>query len=400
MPRVRALHVRHALLVFAVALAAHGIYAAARGPAVQADGIEYRTLARNLREHHVFSLDLAQGPTIRRAPGFPILIALTGSVTATIVIQVVMSALVALIVFRLAAELTSPTIGLGAGLLYAVHPSSLFWTRMLHSEPSFTFWAMAGLFAVTRGRRGGMILGGLSLGLAALTRPVGAPLLLVITAALIVSKRKHARWVPIMGLLVITPWIIRSSLLAHRFVLLSATSTVNFYIGTQTGQPIYSDEWFHRFLRDDPCGHGFQTATNPVESVTADDVCTRGARAGIARNPAGYLLGRGPALVRLLTSSFDLTLDNQRSTGELRARGRWGLIGLKVFLFVGFCVVPLLLALVGIWSRHPTAILLVVYWLYTIAVHLPGYTEFRYFAPAAPALYVTAALGLRRLIRA
>jgi hypothetical protein len=236
------------------------------------------------------------------------------------------------------------------------------------------------------------------LGWAALTRPVGAPFLIAVTLVLIVLKRKHHAWVPIMGLLVIAPWIIRSSRLAHRFVLLSATSTVNFYIGTQTGQPIYSDEWFQRFLREDPCGHGFQTARNPVESVAADDVCTRGAKAGIAKNPAGYLFGRGKALVRLVTSSFDLTLDNQVSTGELRARGRWDVIALKVFLFVGFCVVPLLLALVGVGSREPTAIVLVAYWLYTIAVHLPGYTEFRYFGPAVPALFVTAALGMRRLM--
>lgn len=392
---------KQAALILLVSLCAHGLYLVARGWAVQADGTEYWRLAENLRHHQTFSLEVAFGPTIRRAPGYPFLIAATGSVTATILIQVVMSALMAAMVFLLACEVAPFWAALTMGLLYAVHPSSLYWTRMLHSETAFTFLSLAGLFALSRRSS---VAGGLLLGGAALCRPVGAPFILV--AAVMVAWgdwRRHVRealTVAIVGALVLVPWIIRSSRLAHRFVLLSATSTVNLYIGTQSGQPIYSDEWFQRFLREDPCGHGFNTARTPVESVAADDICTAGAKAAIKAHPGAYLLGRCRALIRLLTSSFDLTIGNQRSTSDLRAEGRWHLLALKAFLLLVFCAVPLLLALLGLRRslRSHAGRLAAVFWLYTIAIFLPGYTEFRYFAPAVPALFVTSAMGLAGLL--
>ncbi len=400
-----------ALIVLVIALAAHGAYLGVRGPAVQADGAEYRRLAENLRQHSSFSLDEAPpyGPSIRRGPGFPFFIALTGSSTATIVMQVLLSAGVATLVFLLASTMVPLGVALAAGLLYAVHPGSLYWARMLHSEATFTFFTTLGVWLLVRGQAadarrpfGWLAGGGASLGWAALCRPAGAPFILVAALLIFLRNRdwRKGACVLALGLAVIAPWVIRSSLLAHRFVLLSATSTANLYIGAQSGQPIYDDVWFQRFLREDPCGHGFNSARTPAESVQADDLCGAGARAAIQAHPAAYLTGRGRALLRMLTSSFDLTLDNQLSTGELRARGKWALLFLKVLLFFGFCVLPVLLALFGLtraWSA-PAGAMTAALWLYTLAVHVPGYTEFRYFVPAVPALFVTGAVGLWRIL--
>jgi hypothetical protein len=400
-----------ALLVLATSLVTHSAYLGARGPAVQADGIEYRRLADNLRQFWTFGLDQEPpvAPSVRRAPGFPALIALVGSVPATIALQVMMAACVALFVFLFASTMVPVGAAFVLALLYAVHPANVYWTRMLHSEASFTFFSMASLWLLLEGLRRSsvcwLLFGGGLLGVAALCRPVGAPFIVVAATVVFALSPRGARLrqsmiVMIVGLAVIAPWVVRSSLLADRFILISATAPANLYVGAQSGQPIYNDVWFQHFLRNDPCGLGFNTARTPIESGQADELCGRGALAAIKGHPVAYLVGRGPALAHLLSSSFDVTLGNTASVGELRARRAWGLLAVKVILFLGFCIAPFLVALFGIGpaSKTSAGALTLALWIYTMGVYAPGYTEFRYFFPAVAALYVTTSVGLWRLM--
>src|SRR2546421_12829134 len=68
------------LSVTIIALAVRLTYIAAVSPTEGPDSAQYRTIAENIRAHHSFSLDSRPPlrPTIRRAPLYPLFLALVG----------------------------------------------------------------------------------------------------------------------------------------------------------------------------------------------------------------------------------------------------------------------------------------------------------------------------------
>lgn len=135
--------------------------------------------------------------------------------------------------------------GLLAALLVGCYRPFIFYEGVVEKTTLSVFLTGLLLWAVVRGTRSARpswpIVGGLSLGLASLTRAnllVFAPLLVA------VFWRRPVRLRPLLALaglvLIITPLSIRNSLLAREFVLTTTQAGQNFYIGNSehnlTGQ--------------------------------------------------------------------------------------------------------------------------------------------------------------------
>ncbi len=205
------INVKKALLVFGVALAIRFVMSIPfiRHPGMSlpayGDAIGYHRIALNLLAGHGFSLytDPPFIPDCFRTPAFPALLALFYRLLGPsplwgILANDTLAAATALLIF-LALRERWPRGALVAGLLYALNPLSLVYCQELMTETLFTFTLTAGIFLLfwtervlawsrRTGKGGPPILlvekkrgyswlfalgGGLCLGLAALTRPVG-----------------------------------------------------------------------------------------------------------------------------------------------------------------------------------------------------------------------------------
>jgi hypothetical protein len=199
-PRVRAvltlaLIIRLAIVGY-LAVYPGGIFA-------KGDSRDYLQLAQNLYYYHAFAqadrrpemirkLVVPQGvegkkvalaPEIYRTPGYPLFLAFFYSLSANPLLAVAAQSLLSLLAVWLTvllmARLFRPESAWMAGLLAAIEPLSLIYSHELMSDSLFTLLILATVFLFFRLLDGGprplvaAILGGLFLGLAMLTRPVG-----------------------------------------------------------------------------------------------------------------------------------------------------------------------------------------------------------------------------------
>src|SRR5262249_40321213 len=115
----------------------------------------------------------------------------------------------------------------------------------------------------------------------------------------------------------------------------------------------------------------------------------------VQRDPVGYIQLRARMYPYLFISSFDFFTGIDATYSELRAQNRMGAIALKLALLVTFSLVPLMLGFAGLYQRtwDVAAGLCALVWLYTLAIHLPLWIEYRFWLPAVPAQLVSAAVG-------
>ena len=254
------IRVRKALLVFGVALAIRllmsipFIWHPEMSLPAYGDAIGYHRLALNLIAGHGFSLypNPPFVPDCFRTPAFPALLAflywlLSPSPLWGILANDILAAATALLIFTVLRE-RWPRGALFAGLLYAFNPLSLVYCQELMTETLFTFslvLAIALLFWPTgefawrrragKGRtpiltaekehRFSWLLalgGGLCLGIAALTRPVGLyPPVLILPFA---RNRWHIATVGFAA--AVLPWFLRNWLI-YGFPFFSTVEWVN-----------------------------------------------------------------------------------------------------------------------------------------------------------------------------
>jgi len=406
------------LTVTLVALASRLTYLSIRSPTDGPDSHQYKTIAENIRAHHSFSLDSSApfGPTIRRAPLYPLFLALAGgSETSTSgdrarIWQCVLDSLVAAMVCVILHGLVRLRWSVAAGMTYAFHPAAMLYASSILSESLFTFLATlavaALLFGARRDRLSWTFAAGLLFGSAALARPIAAPLVLVV-AAMTWWSRKSIRRPHVMALvfsvaslLPITPWIIRSSALAGRFVLISATGPVNLALGTAAARWNLNDQstiWENsHYWQTDPCGRAIAAARTPAESARADRVCLNTALSSLREHPREYLRNRMAQVGHFPLTSFDTATGNSTSLGAALEQRAWKTLGMKLGLLALFSLVPLLAGIIGLFrgGEGIEKTLCGGLWVSTILILLPGYVEYRYFFPAVPMLLVTAALAL------
>jgi hypothetical protein len=301
-------------------------------------------------------------------------------------------------------------------MVYAFHPAAMLYASSILSESLFTFLATLAvtilLFGIRRDTLFWIFAAGLLMGLAALARPVAAPFFIIVAAAIWWSRRSIRRPVAMAAvfsaatLVVMTPWIVRSSVAAGRFVLVNATGPVNFALATAPEPWSLNDQssiWqTEHYWRENPCGHALREARTPPESARADQLCLQVALQDLRKNPRYYIRNRISQLVHFPLTSFDVATGNATSFQTALQQRAWTVLSMKLGLFTLFSLVPLLAGVAGLFVARGAVekTLCGALWLFTIVIHLPGYLEYRYFFPAVPMLLITAAFAFDWLERA
>ena len=184
-------------------------------------------MAKNVRDHGVFTINPVWGPMSFRTPVYPLFLALTTagipSLWFPILIQNILAAFSVVMVFRLARDLFSARAGWVAAILYALEPERPHLASQAMSETLLIFFLLLGAVFFVRlagDRASGWIAAatGISLGLSALTKPIGLFIPFIFAAVLILSLRKGtiraavrtSAIMVVVALVVISPWIIRN----------------------------------------------------------------------------------------------------------------------------------------------------------------------------------------------
>jgi 4-amino-4-deoxy-L-arabinose transferase-like glycosyltransferase len=400
---------RQLLLIFALALAARLGFLAMRGTFEAPDTAEYRLLARNVLRFHTFSMDARPpiAPAIRRPPVYPIFLAslmtVTSSPIAPAIAQAVLDAIVAVMIFLIASRMVRPPFAIAVSVFYAIHPGPISTTVAILSETLFaTLLCAAALLASIAAERVSAILAicsGTAFGLAALTRSIGVVYLIAVLCVMLAYRfRRVAVIVGISAIIVIAPWIIRSSRLAGRFVLIQAPSSFGWYLPSlwwldQNDEP---GMWRHYFAGD-PYGVRLEGAKTPAEVMRADDFARQQTIVNIRKNPRAYLWSRVRAFPHLFLNTFDPFTGINRSLGDVVRAHDFGALAIKLTLLLLFSALPMAAALLGLPASRQTlaASMAAAIWLITLAFHVPVWIEYRYWLPALPFHLVTAALGIQ-----
>lgn len=206
--------------------------------------------------YYAKALDIVHGlgytshgyPTAYWPPGWPYFLAgvvwLFGpSLQAAEIVQAVLNACTAGVVFLIGRAIAGTAQGLAGGIAYALLPSAVEWSATLASEPIYTLlWALATYIWLSQptSKTIWYVLSGLLLGAAALVRPSALLfwiILLVYLLTLGKERRRPARIVSSVGvtaictLLVVTPLIVRNYHVFHTLVVVSNNGGVSLYQG-------------------------------------------------------------------------------------------------------------------------------------------------------------------------
>jgi 4-amino-4-deoxy-L-arabinose transferase-like glycosyltransferase len=205
------------------------------------DAADFDRMAVSLADHGHFASNLHEwapaGPTAFRPPLFPAVLAATYKIvgtgssdtrwTAARVLEAVLGALVAALVYLIGTRVWAPTVGLVAGGIAALYPPLILVGSSLLSESLFIPLVLGAVLAALRFRADRrlrwLVLCGVSIGCAALTR--GNGFILVIPLAVLVWRRgpwRVAFRAPVVllaaAVLTVLPWTIRNAVEFHRFV--------------------------------------------------------------------------------------------------------------------------------------------------------------------------------------
>ncbi len=165
------------------------------------------------------------------------------SVFAVKLVQVLLSTLSVALVYALGRAWFDARAGLAAAWLAALYPNLIAFSHYLWSETLFVLLLLLGLFALTRSRRGppgvgDALLGGVALGLCALTRGTLFLFLPVLAAWLVWAQRARwrtalARAALVVGVatLLIVPWSARNTALHGGFVWIDTNAPYNLWRG-------------------------------------------------------------------------------------------------------------------------------------------------------------------------
>ena len=236
------------IALLALVLCVGMIYATGRDNGDFADSIDYITAARMLLENG--SYPAAGGLNFFRAPLFPLFMAGVWSITgesffAVKIVQAVLHALTALMIFRSAKLLTGETlIASIAGFLFAVNPFFIYQAAAIQTEALHTFLVVLAMLLFIR-----MVVSdegfdlktaaacGIAFGLAALCKnsALGVCIVLAVSMFVLFFRRKNslaAAALMIVGMFAaILPWTFYNLKTRGEFILINDASGFVAWIG-------------------------------------------------------------------------------------------------------------------------------------------------------------------------
>jgi len=194
------------------------------------DALRYAVLAENLLDKASLTLD-GETPEVFRTPGVPVLLALSKWLGASFVLatffNILFSASLAVVIFLIARQMLSQKFAIAAALIFSLSPQVIFHSVGVFGEMPFTFffaisvWLI--LFKEKRDKKE-IFLAGLSLGVAALIRPVALYFIPLLFVFLIYERWRNKKNIALLliGFLVIAgPWMLRNKIVADSFSLSS-----------------------------------------------------------------------------------------------------------------------------------------------------------------------------------
>jgi 4-amino-4-deoxy-L-arabinose transferase-like glycosyltransferase len=280
------------IAVFFLALLVRIVYneTAVRGYVPLEDANYYNLIARNLLEAHCYCIFLHHS-TVSRAPLWPFIIAVIyffageHSAYARLFFCFIGSG-TCVLVYLLAKDLFGKRIALISGVIAAIYTGLFIWDGWLFAESLYTFCLTVFTYSLYRlqrstlplpaepiaaagnkfltvllrlrqqiGRHRWIILGGVFLALAGLTRPNGSGLfgllfiwVMIVILARIMPWRTVVRAglvIALIGIIIIAPWTYRNYTVSHAFVFIS-TGIGEVLVG------VYND----RVFENDPNAYG------------------------------------------------------------------------------------------------------------------------------------------------
>ncbi len=398
------------------------------------DAEQYLALANNIVDEGMFSResDPPYTPEVFRTPGYPafllpfVLIFGERPLLPVVIGQVILSVLTVWMTACLARRLFDERVGLWAGLLIAVMPISILMTGAVYTETVFAALLVgAGWLLVDSLKRDRWVLSaaaGLVLGIAALVRPIGLPMI-ALWVILPLTKRSIRRALPhILALLIafglpVGTWMGRNAALSGRFALASVSDSNLLYYNVASSES-------HRL--GIPLDEARTMLYDQVEALppTGDDWPSSAegtvARRVIVEHPAAFvwyngveaLNGLRPGFSRLLMlvgspeDSADL-IEIFRE-GSFRAvwqavggqDGRLMIVEALMVLLTAILIVGSLIGFVVMLIRRRWFEGLLLGLIPALLLYLPGLaSNARFRAPVEPLLAILAAGGVILLVR-
>jgi 4-amino-4-deoxy-L-arabinose transferase-like glycosyltransferase len=206
---------------------------------IGSDGPGFHKLAVNLVEHNVFSHeDYAPFvPNTHRTPVYPSFLALVYSIFGykpyiAILLQLVIASLTCIFTYKIGKTLFSEKIAFLAAIFMTVEYSSILYSNYLLADTLFSFIFIIHIYCLVIFFRGNtikyLIFSAIFLGISTLCRPVTVYFFIFLIAAFCMHYRNNRRkgiipYVILASvfLLIITPWMIRNSIVDGKFLVSS-----------------------------------------------------------------------------------------------------------------------------------------------------------------------------------
>ena len=383
-------------------------------PWVAGDSGEYVTIARNIRFHHVFSLTAdAWGPflpTAFRPPLYPALIALlwvNGSppITLILVLQALMGAATVTLVYLSAHDRFDRKVALLAACFMIIAPMTGYFTATILTEDPFTFLFMLAVFWWGRGLA---TLSGVAFGLAALTRPMILPFLIMIPAISLLPAcrsawRKHLL-ILLVAAAISSAWMVRNALVFHRFIpIVAAGWGPNLLCGTIDTELLGIKVWTgSEWAVLDVDKHPLLQVDSALSEPERDRILLNRGMQRIKEHPLHWIVVRAEQYPKLFLDSGDYVLGSYNaSIRDAVTRRQFGVLLVK-FLFIAGNLVALALAGWGFYSvrrRWCGLVHLISFPLFLLVAQIPMWTEARYTIPIVPVIAIFASVGLQELLK-
>jgi 4-amino-4-deoxy-L-arabinose transferase-like glycosyltransferase len=390
------------------------------------DGVGYHRLALNILDHFSFSLAEAPPyePTLARAPGYPLFIALTYSISGRSLVslriaQFILLAATAWLLYILALRFVTRRAAVVAAILCATYLPFVFIAAYHLTETLSTFLTVLLVFSLvcalqnSRRRPVFAFVTGMIVGIAGLVRP-SLTLLVIISLAVftIQSVDSEWRWRALAGAMVATgfmlcvlPWSLRNIIVSHQltpFATGSGGSGWSLYVSAQQyaneiSYKVTSSEWAQIIAEyNTRADKAWQVVTNAETFARKDYPVSPNLQQELildreyARDGWQKLRSVG---LRQILQSLPTRLAYLWSTGDVSP---WATGLFHRFAQTHYAIMLLLIVL-GCYFSRATLLSHIPLWIapvYLTLVHLVFHVEPRYSFPARPFLFVYAGVTL------
>lgn len=190
------------------------------------DALEYHPLALSLLSDKSFESFGTHRTGSYRTPGYPVFVALiysisSGSVWFVLLIQIFLSLISVVLVYKIAATVFPHQIALLSAFLFAIDATQAYWTVSLYTETLFLFLFLASIYYLCKSQKENRLLSiclsALFLGIATLVRPISYLFPLVVVSVILVLYNLKLKMKLVYSLLfciifvaTISPWLLHN----------------------------------------------------------------------------------------------------------------------------------------------------------------------------------------------